>query len=75
MQNDIASFLSSIENGIITPSSHIYQLNLTTEKISKIVNELEVKAGKACGIDEILNEFLKFRSQTNAANFSIKTVV
>jgi hypothetical protein len=27
---------------------------------SKIVNEFELKAGKACGIDEIPNEFLKF---------------
>jgi hypothetical protein len=31
-------------------------------KTSKIVNE--VKAGKACGIDEIPNEFLKFGGQT-----------
>jgi hypothetical protein len=32
MHDDIKVFLSSIENNIITPSSPVYQLNLTAEK-------------------------------------------
>ena len=35
MNDDIKVFLSSIENNIITPSSPVYQLNLTAEKYLK----------------------------------------
>jgi hypothetical protein len=61
MHDDIKVFLSGIENNVITPSSPM-AFRFDSWKISKIVNE--VKTCKACGIDEIPNEFLKCGRQT-----------
>ena len=61
MHDDIKVFLYSIENNAITPSTPI-PVKIDSVRISKIANE--VKAGQACGIDDIPNEFLKFEGHT-----------
>jgi hypothetical protein len=60
-QCEVEDFVSKIDQNLITSDTPI-SLNIHRENIKSVLESL--MSGKACGIDEIPNEFLKYRGST-----------
>jgi hypothetical protein len=60
-KNKMTGFVSKIDQNLIT-SDTLISLNIHRENIKSVLESL--MSGKACGIDEIPNEFLKYGGST-----------
>ena len=60
-QCEVEDFVSKIDQNLITSNTPI-SLNIHRENIKSVLESL--RSGKACGIDEIPNEFLKYGGNT-----------
>ena len=60
-QCEVEDFVSKIDHNLITSDNPI-SLNIHRENIKSVLESL--RSGKACGIDEIPNEFLKYGGST-----------